>query len=89
MAKNKPEIRYDKDSDILFIKTSEGGIEDTRDVAEDVFVEHDKNGNICGIEIWRTRQLLLNPLARHISEQVKLGVNTTDMLPCPELCLYV
>ncbi|MDE1863580.1 MAG: DUF2283 domain-containing protein [Thaumarchaeota archaeon] len=72
MAKNKPEIRYDRDSDILYIKIKEGSIDDTVDVAEDVFVEKDKNGNMVGIEIWRARQLLLNPLAKHISEQVKL-----------------
>lgn len=73
MAKNKAKVRYDKDSDIVYIKIKEGSIEDTVDVAEDVFVERDKDGNIAGIEIWRARQLLLNPLAKHISEQVKLA----------------
>jgi uncharacterized protein YuzE len=57
----------------VYIKFKEGSIEDTVDVAEDVFVERDKDGNIAGIEIWRARQLLLNPLAKHISEQVKLA----------------
>lgn len=73
MAKNKAKLRYDKDSDIVYIKIREGPVEDTEDVAEDVFVERDKDGNIAGIEIWRARQLLLNPLAKHISEQVKLA----------------
>ena len=73
MAKNKAKLRYDKDSDIVYIKIKDGSIEDTVGVAEDVFVERDKDGNIAGIEIWRARQLLLNPLAKHISEQVKLA----------------
>ncbi|MEM3089392.1 MAG: DUF2283 domain-containing protein [Candidatus Nitrosotenuis sp.] len=78
MVKNKTKLRYDKDSDILYIKIKEGSIEDTVDVAEDVFVERDKTGNIMGIEIWRARQLLLNPLAKHISEQVKLLAKQAD-----------
>ncbi len=73
MAKNKAKLRYDKDSDVVYIKIREGPVEDTEDVAEDVFVERDKDGNIAGIEIWRARQLLLNPLAKHISKQVKLA----------------
>jgi uncharacterized protein YuzE len=73
MAKNKAKLRYDKDSDVVYIKIREGPIENTEDVAEDVFVERDKDGNIAGIEIWRARQLLLNPLAKHISKQVKLA----------------
>lgn len=77
MAKNKAKLRYDKDSDIVYIKIREGPVEDTEDVAEDVFVERDKDGNIAGIEIWRARQLLLNPLAKHISEQVKLASKTS------------
>ncbi len=52
MAKNKAKLRYDKDSDIVYIKVKEGSIEDTVDVAEDVFIEHDKDGNIAGIKIW-------------------------------------
>jgi uncharacterized protein YuzE len=73
MAKNKAKLRYDKDSDVVYIKIREGPVENTEDVAEDVFVERDKDGNIAGIEIWRARQLLLNPLAKHISKQVKLA----------------
>lgn len=73
MAKNKAKLRYDKDSDIVYIKIKEGPIEDTEDVAEDVFLERDRDGNIAGIEIWRARQLLLNPLAKHISKQVKVA----------------
>jgi uncharacterized protein YuzE len=73
MAKNKAKLRYDKESDIVYIKIKEGPVENTEDVAEDVFVERDKDGNIAGIEIWRARQLLLSPLAKHISEQVKVA----------------
>jgi uncharacterized protein YuzE len=73
MAKNKAKLRYDKDSDVIYIKIREGPVADTEGVAEDVFVERDKDGNIAGIEIWRARQLLLNPLAKHISKQVKLA----------------
>lgn len=73
MVKNKPKVRYDQDADILYIKVREGSIKDTVDVAEDVFVELDDKGKIAGIEVWRARELLLNPLAKHISKQVKLA----------------
>jgi uncharacterized protein YuzE len=74
MAKNRPKVRYDQDADILYIKVKGGSIKDTVDVAEDVFVEFDDKGNIAGIEVWRARELLLNPLAKQISKQVKLLV---------------
>ena len=73
MAKSKPKVRFDQDADILYIKVKGGSIKDTVDVAEDVFVELDDKGNIAGIEVWRARELLLNPLAKHISKQVKLA----------------
>lgn len=73
MARNKARLRYDKDSDIVYIKIKDGPIEDTVDVAEDVFVERDKHGDIAGIEIWRARQLLPNPLAKHISDQLRVA----------------
>jgi len=73
MAKSKAKVRYDQDADILYIKVKAGSIKDTIDVAEDVFVELDDKGKIAGIEVWRARELLLNPLAKHISKQVKLA----------------
>lgn len=73
MAKSKPKVRYDQDADILYIKVKGGSIKDTVDVAEDVFVEFDDKGKIAGIEVWRARELLLNPLAKQISKQVKLA----------------
>ena len=73
MAKNKAKVRYDQDADILYIKVKGGSIKDTVDVAEDIFVEFDDRGNIAGIEVWRARELLLNPIAKHISKQVKLA----------------
>ena len=74
MVKNKPKVRYDQDADILYIKVKGGSIKDMVDVAGDVFVEFDDKGNIAGIEVWRARELLLNPLAKQISKQVKLLV---------------
>ena len=74
MAKSKPKVRFDQDADILYIKVKGGSIKDTVDVAGDVFVEFDDKGNIAGIEVWRARELLLNPLAKQISKQVKLLV---------------
>jgi len=73
MAKIKPKVRYDEDADILFIKVRGGSVKDTVDVAEDVFVEFDDEGNIAGIEVWRARDLLLNPIAKHISKRAKLA----------------
>lgn len=42
----------DPKADILYILIKEGGISDSDEIDEDVWIEYDKNGRIAGIEIW-------------------------------------
>ena len=64
-------VRYDPEADILYILLREGPVEDTVEVAEDVFVELDEKGEIIGIEIWRASKNVLEPLTQIIAEKIK------------------
>ena len=52
-------VRYDPESDILYLLIREGKIKDTIEISEDLFIEYDENDNIVGIELWRTRKNVL------------------------------
>ncbi len=64
-------VHYDSEADILYILLREGPVEDTVEVAEDVFVELDEKGEIIGIEIWRASKNVLEPLTQIIAEKIK------------------
>ena len=57
-------VHYDPEADILYILLREGPVEDTIEVAEDVFIELDERGEIIGIEIWCARKNILEQLTR-------------------------
>ena len=50
-------VRYDADSDILYISIKDEDVEDMDELGEDVFVEYNKDGEIIGIEIWAGSQI--------------------------------
>ena len=62
----QPKVRYDREADIFYILIKEGPVEDTIEVAEDVFVELAEDGSIAGIEVWRASELVLRPIAEEI-----------------------
>ena len=64
-------VHYDPEADILYILLREGPVEDTVEVAEDVFVELDEKGEVIGIEIWRASKNVLEPLTQVIAEKIK------------------
>jgi len=56
--KNKPLVKYDRASDVLYIATRKGFEEDFVEVAPGVNVELDDKGNVLGVEILRASQTL-------------------------------
>jgi len=50
-------VRYEPESDILYLLIREGKIKDTIEINEDLFIEYDENDNIVGIELWRARKM--------------------------------
>jgi uncharacterized protein YuzE len=56
--KNKPLVRYDPSSDVLYIATRKGVEEEFTEIAPGVNVEMDVKGNILGVEILKASQTL-------------------------------
>lgn len=66
MGENQMKVRYDQDSDILYLLIKEGDIEDTIEVSEDLFVEYDEKRDIVGIELWRVRRNLFGEVLKYL-----------------------
>ena len=71
MAEDKPKVRYDREADILYILIKEGPVEDTIEVAEDIFIELAEDGRVAGIEIWRASELVIKPIAQEIARTLE------------------
>lgn len=67
MGENQMKVRYDPDSDILYLLIKEGDIEDTIEVSEDLFVEYDEKRDIVGIELWRVRRNLFGEVLKYLN----------------------
>ena len=52
-------VKYDKKSDILYLKFSDSKPVDSDMLNDDVVVSFDKNGEIVSMEIWRAKELIL------------------------------
>jgi len=68
MGENQMKVRYDPDSDILYLLIKEGDIEDTIEVSEDLFVEYDEKRDIVGIELWRVRRNLFGEVLKYLNK---------------------
>jgi len=64
-------VWFDEETDILYLSLREGISVDSEEVAEDVRVEYDKQGQIIGVEIHNITKMLAKPLARKLREAVK------------------
>jgi len=64
-------VWFDEETDILYLSLREGISVDSEEVAEDVRVEYDKQGQIIGVEIHNITKMLAKPLARQLREAVK------------------
>lgn len=56
--RNKPLVKYDPSSDVLYIATRKGVEEEFTEVAPGVNVELDRKGNVLGVEILRASYTL-------------------------------
>ena len=70
MGKNV-KVWFDEETDILYLSLKEVISVDSEEVAEDVRVEYDKQGQIIGVEIHNITKMLAKPLARKLREAVK------------------
>ena len=70
MGKNV-KVWFDEETDILYLSLKEEISVDSEEVAEDVRVEYDKQGQIIGVEIHNITKMLAKPLARQLREAVK------------------
>ena len=71
MGESKMKVRYDPESDILYLLIREGKIKDTIEISEDLFIEYDENDNIVGIELWRTRKNVFGELLKYLNNITK------------------
>lgn len=74
MGENQMKVRYDPDSDILYLLIKEGDIEDTIEVSEDLFVEYDEKRDIVGIELWRVRRNLFGEVLKYLNKITELEI---------------
>ncbi len=72
MGESKMKVRYDPESDILYLLVKRGKIKDTVEVSEDLFIEYDESNNIVGIELWRTRKNIFGELLKYLREIAKV-----------------
>ena len=49
-------IQYFQDTDTLYIEFKETHVAETRDLDEDILLDVDRNGNICGIPVEHASQ---------------------------------
>lgn len=49
-------ILYSRDADALYIRLKETDIENTDEIADDIIMDFDKEGNVVGIEILSASQ---------------------------------
>jgi len=64
-------VWFNEETDILYLSLKEVISVDSEEVAEDVRVEYDKQGQIIGVEIHNITKMLAKPLARKLREAVK------------------
>jgi len=54
-------VKYDKETDILYIKLSEEKIEESDQDKKGFILDYSKSGNLVGIEILNASKSTLNP----------------------------
>lgn len=54
-------VKYDKETDILYIKLSDEKIEESDEDKKGIILDYSKTGNLVGIEILNASKSSLNP----------------------------
>ncbi len=55
-------VKYNKETDILYIKLSDESIEESDQDKKGIILDYSKSGNLVGIEILNASKSSLNPL---------------------------
>lgn len=55
-----PKIHYDLESDILYVVFEIGPAGQTTEITKNFWVEHGKDGQIVGFEIWKASKVFLD-----------------------------
>ena len=72
MGKNRVNVYYDDEHDILVIKLKDDEASDTIELAEDIFAIINEKKEIIEIEIWRAKELIAAAMADKIAEKIKM-----------------
>lgn len=64
-------VWFDEETDILYVSLKEGASVDSEEVAENVRVEYDKQGQIVGVEIHNITKMLAKNLVKQLKEAIK------------------
>jgi uncharacterized protein YuzE len=65
-------VRYDPESDILYIQIKEDKVKETVDLDDDIFADLNEKGEIVGIEIWQTRKYIFSELLKFLDRAKKV-----------------
>jgi len=65
-------VRYDPESDILYIQIKEDKVKETVDLDDDIFADLNEKGEIVGIEIWQTRKYIFSELLKFLDRAKKI-----------------
>ncbi len=60
-------VRYDPDTDALYIRLRTGKIVDSEQLATDVIVDYDQKNRIVAVELLRARKHLAQPRKRKVA----------------------
>ncbi len=71
MGKNKIEVWFDEQTDVLYISLRKGASVDSEEIEEDVRIEYDAQGQIVGLEISEMTRRLAKPLAKRLAKVMK------------------
>jgi uncharacterized protein YuzE len=65
-------VRYDPESDILYIQIKEDRVKETVDLDDDIFADLNEKGEIVSIEIWQTRKYIFSELLKFLDRAKKI-----------------
>jgi len=65
-------VKYDPESDILYIQIKEDQVKETVDLDDDIFADLNEKGEIVGIEIWQARKYIFSELLKFLDMAKKV-----------------
>jgi uncharacterized protein YuzE len=65
-------ISFDEENDVLYLLLKGGVAVDSEEIAENVRIEYDAQGQVIGIEIFDITKLLASALGKRLKETLKV-----------------